>query len=207
MTTPIAQMSVEMAKVSIAMQKGTKATQVLKVAQVKLLQTALGPVYDLFLDMKLAVAGVIAVFKPFNRVTAQTGETMLVLQGPLGFILKAFTDIRLVGLFLMSILLSLGAVMSVTGSSTLSFSSAVEVAKAGFDFLVDVISSTIKYIQSFNFDPIISAFSLLFDYLIDIAPIAFDFVKNGIDEIGNRLIALEPYVLAFVNLWITSFTS
>ena len=52
MTTPIAQMSVEMAKVSIAMQKGTKATQVLKVAQVKLLQTALGPVYDLFLDMK-----------------------------------------------------------------------------------------------------------------------------------------------------------
>ena len=52
MTTPIAQMSVEMAKVSIAMQKGTKATQVLRVAQVKLLQTALGPVYDLFLDMK-----------------------------------------------------------------------------------------------------------------------------------------------------------
>lgn len=207
MTTPIAQMSVEMAKVSIAMQKGTKATQVLRVAQVKLLQTALGPVYDLFLDMKLAVAGVIAVFKPFNRVTTQTGETMLVLQGPLGFILKAFTDIRLVGLFLMSILLSLGAVMSVTGSSTLSFSSAVEVAKAGFDFLIEVISSTITYIQSFNFEPIISAFGLLFDYLITIAPIAFDFVKNGIDEIGNRLIALEPYVLAFVDLWITSFTS
>ena len=151
MTTPIAQMSVEMAKVSIAMQKVTKATQVLIVVQVKLLQTALGPVYDLFLDMKLAVAGVIAVFKPFNRVTTQTGETMLVLQGPLGFILKAFTDIRLVGLFLMSILLSLGAVMSVTGSSTLSFSSAVEVAKAGFDFLIEVISSTITYIQSFNF--------------------------------------------------------
>jgi hypothetical protein len=104
----------------------------------------------LFLDMKLAVAGVIAVFKPFNRVTTQTGETMLVLQGPLGFILKAFTDIRLVGLFLMSILLSLGAVMSVTGSSTLSFSSAVEVAKAGFDFLIEVISSTITYIQSFR---------------------------------------------------------
>jgi hypothetical protein len=207
MTTPIAQMSVEMAKVSIAMQKGTKATQVLRVAQVKLLQTALGPVYDLFLDMKLAVAGVIAVFKPFNRVTTQTGETMLVLQGPLGFILKAFTDIRLVGLFLMSILLSLGAVMSVTGSSTLSFSSAVEVAKAGFDFLIEVISSTITYIQSFNFEPIISAFSLLFDYLITIAPIAFDFVKNGIDEIGNRLIALEPYVLAYVDLWIASFTS
>lgn len=194
MTTPIAQMSVEMAKVSIAMQKGTKATQVLKVAQVKLLQTALGPVYDLFLDMKLAVAGVIAVFKPFNRVTTQTGETMLVLQGPLGFILKAFTDIRLVGLFLMSILLSLGAVMSVTGSSTLSFSSAVEVAKAGFDFLVDVISSTIKYIQSFNFDPIISAFSLLFDYLIDIAPIAFGFVTDGVEKVGDGFAAMQPII-------------
>lgn len=194
MTTPIAQMSVEMAKVSIAMQKGTKATQVLRVAQVKLLQTALGPVYDLFLDMKLAVAGVIAVFKPFNRVTTQTGETMLVLQGPLGFILKAFTDIRLVGLFLMSILLSLGAVMSVTGSSTLSFSSAVEVAKAGFDFLVDVISSTIKYIQSFNFDPIISAFSLLFDYLIDIAPIAFGFVTDGVEKVGDGFAAMQPII-------------
>lgn len=194
MTTPIAQMSVEMAKVSIAMQKGTKATQVLRVAQVKLLQTALGPVYDLFLDMKLAVAGVIAVFKPFNRVTTQTGETMLVLQGPLGFILKAFTDIRLVGLFLMSILLSLGAVMSVTGSSTLSFSSAVEVAKAGFDFLIEVISSTIKYIQSFNFDPIISAFSLLFDYLIDIAPIAFGFVTDGVEKVGDGFAAMQPII-------------
>ncbi len=194
MTTPIAQMSVEMAKVSIAMQKGTKATQVLKVAQVKLLQTALGPVYDLFLDMKLAVAGVIAVFKPFNRVTTQTGETMLVLQGPLGFILKAFTDIRLMGLFLMSVLLSLGAVMSVTGSSTLSFSSAVEVAKAGFDFLVDVISSTIKYIQSFNFDPIISAFSLLFDYLIDITPIAFGFVTDGVEKVGDGFAAMQPII-------------
>ena len=194
MTTPIAQMSVEMAKVSIAMQKGTKATQVLKVAQVKLLQTALGPVYDLFLDMKLAVAGVIAVFKPFNRVTTQTGETMLVLQGPLGFILKAFTDIRLVGLFLMSILLSLGAVMSVTGSSTLSFGSAFETVKAGFDFFIEVISSAISYIQSFDFEPIISAFALLFDYLIDIAPIAFGFVIDGVEKVGDGFAAMQPII-------------
>jgi hypothetical protein len=199
MTTPIAQMSVEMAKVSIAMQKGTKATQVLKVAQVKLLQTALGPVYDLFLDMKLAVAGVIAVFKPFNRVTTQTGETMLVLQGPLGFILKAFTDIRLVGLFLMSILLSLGAVMSVTGSSTLSFGSAFETVKAGFDFFIEVISSAISYIQSFDFEPIISAFALLFDYLIDIAPLAFDKLGAGIDMIGGAFIAIQPQIQEVIN--------
>ena len=194
MTTPIAQMSVEMAKVSIAMQKGTKATQVLRVAQVKLLQTALGPVYDLFLDMKLAVAGVIAVFKPFNRVTTQTGETMLVLQGPLGFILKTFTNIRLMGLFLMSILISLGAVMSVTGSSTLSFGSAVEVAKTAFDFLIEVISSAISYIKSFDFEPITSAFATLFDYMIEIAPLAFDKVGAGIDMIGGAFIAIQPQI-------------
>lgn len=197
--TKTADTIIDIRKMGLALEKVSARTNALTVMSVKLKKMALGPIYDLYLDTKAILRGLIAVMNPFSRQVDATGKAMTVLSGPLGFVVKLFTDLKTSVIFFSALLIGLGAVLASSASGTLSLDAAMQALSNAFDFMLAAGSAALEYLKSFDFSIITGAFSTLFDMMIDFAPIAFDLFVKMIDGIGEAFVFLQPYIQSFID--------
>ncbi len=186
-------------KMGLALEKVSTRTNALTYGTVLLKKKALGPVYDLYLDMKAVLKGLVAVLNPFSKQVDVTGKAMMVLTGPLGLVVKLFTSLKYSVLFFSALLIGLGAVLASSASGTVSLEGAMQALSTAFDFVLSTGSAALDYLGSFDYSILIAGFNGLFDLMLDIAPIAFALFVSMIEKIGEAFVFLQPYIQDFVD--------
>jgi phage-related protein len=205
--TKTADTIIDIRKMGLALEKVSARTNALTLFTVKLKKMALGPIYDLYLDLKAAMRGLIAVFSPFERKIDSTGKAMIVLSGPLGMVVKLFTNLKTSVLFFSALLIGLGAVLASSASGTASLDGAMQALSNAFDFMLAAGSAALDYLKSFDYSIITTAFSELFGLMLDIAPVAFSLLVSLIEGIGEAFVAIQPYiqqVIDFIGIMISA---
>jgi len=197
--TKTADTIIDIKKMGLALEKVSAGTNTLTLLSVKLKKTALGPVYDLYLDMKAGIRGLIAVFNPFNKQLNVTGKAMKVLSAPLSLVVGLFNNLKYSVLFFTALLVGLGAVLAASASGTLSLDGAMQALSNAFDFVLSTGSAALDYLGSFDYSILIAGFNDLFDLMLTLAPIAFALFVSMIDKIGEAFVFLQPYIQDFMD--------
>ena len=197
--TKTADTIVDIKKMGLALERVATKSQALTLVSVKLKKAALGPIYDLYLDMKAAIRGVTAVLNPFSKQVDATGKAVTVLTGPLGLVVKLFTNLKYAVLFFTALLVGMGAVLASAATGTLSLEGGLQALSNGFDFLLGAGSAALDYIGSFDYSILKTGLTDVLDLMLDIAPIAFSGLVMLIQGIGQAFVFLQPYIQDFMD--------
>jgi len=184
---------------TLAKEQG-KSLNILNV-KYKLINKTLGPFYRKYVDLKNTAETITDVFEEVGEVTEKLGKATDLLLKPVSGVLKAFTSINTIMIFVLGAFALVGAAIFILTksfgggeSAFAAFGSVIEAGKGVIDAFMDAIGAVIDAVGGIDFEASAGAFipflEGIFVFLSNIIVLYFTFIAavlTGIGDIVTRM--------------------